>query len=246
MSSTPADVGRSGFRFRPWLTLATVLALAVLVSLGTWQLQRLAWKTDLIERATERLAGPPEALPPAVDDAAALDFRRIAVRGIYLHDQSVTFGYSVQGSEPGGRLLTPLRLEDGRTLLVDRGWLPEELPPNVPEPPQPTGLVELSGVLRYRGAIERTWLTPEDDPAGRRWFTLDPEPIGAALGLDLMPFVLVLEASEGPAGLPRAAPVAVNFRNDHLGYALTWYGLAAGLVVIYLLVSFSRPVEQRP
>lgn len=240
MSSTLASHPRRRFRPRFWPTLITLLGLLVLLSLGTWQLQRLAWKTDLIARAEARLAEPPLPLLAQVANPAALDFRRIAVRGTYLHDAAFAFGLQASGNEPGGRLITPLHLEDGRVLLVDRGWLPEALlPPDVPDGLQPSGTVKLDGIARFRGDVERTWLTPADQPDERRWFTWDMPALQDALGLPLMPVVLSLERSEGSAGLPKAGPVRIDFRNNHLGYALTWYGLAASLLAVYLIFSFT-------
>lgn len=246
MTSTPAEAGIRRFRPRLWPTLATLLGLAVLLGLGTWQLHRLAWKRDLIAVAEAGLAAPPVELPPG-EDLAAVDFRRVAVLGTYLHGAAFAFGLEASGGEPGARLVTPFRLADGRVILVDRGWLPEDLlPPNVPGGLEPEGPQPLVGVARWRAEPGRNWLTPADQAAGRRWFAWDVPAIAAATGLPVLPLVVTLERSEGPAGLPRATPVRAEFRNDHLGYAVTWYGLAAGLVGVYLLFSFTRDDERNP
>jgi surfeit locus 1 family protein len=249
LTATPADAAgrahRRRFRFRLWPTLAVLAALAVLLGLGTWQLQRLAWKEDLIARADAGLAALPVALPAAGADLEALDFRRITVHGAYLHDAAFAFGLSASNGEPGGRLVTPLRLDDGRVILVDRGWLPEDLlPPDVPQGLRPSGQLTLEGVARWRGGgFDRGWMAPADQPEGRRWFSWDVAAMERALGMPLLPVVLVLERSEGPAGLPEARRVAADFRNNHLGYALTWYGLAAALLVIFVLFSSTKPGE---
>jgi surfeit locus 1 family protein len=244
MSSTPADLGR---RFRPrlWPTVGALAGVVVLLGLGTWQLQRLAWKEALISAAQAQLAATPLALP--ADGLEALDFRRVGAAGTYLHDASFAFGLSASGGEPGARLITPFRLDDGRVILVDRGWLPEALlPPDVPAGLQVTGRVAVEGVARWRGDLRRTWLTPVDDPAKRRWFSWDVPAIEGALGLSIEPLELVLERSEGPAGLPKAEPVRAQFPNDHLSYALTWYGLAVVLVAVYILFSLHQPAAVEP
>jgi surfeit locus 1 family protein len=246
LTATPADAGRPyRRRFRLWPTLAVLPAVAVLLGLGTWQVQRLAWKTDLIGRAEAGLAAPPAALPAAGTDLAALDFRRVTAQGAYLHDSAFAFGLSASGGEPGGRLVTPLRLDDGRVLLVDRGWLPEDLlPPDVPQGLRPSGQVTLEGVARWRGGgLDRGWMTPADQPDRRRWFSWDIAAMEQASGMPLLPVVLVLERPEGRASLPEARRVAVDFRNNHLGYALTWYGLAAALLVMFVLFSSAKPGE---
>lgn len=244
MSSTPADAGRRPFRFRPWLTLLTLLSLAGLLVLGTWQVRRLHWKEGLIATAEAGLAQAPTSLPPGMDLAAA-DYRRFSVRGSYLHGAALAFGVRAYASEPGADLVTPFRLEDGRIILVDRGWLPERLlPPAVPADLQPVGQVELEGVARWRADSARNWLTPADRPDRRRWFAWDVPAMTAATGAALTPLVLVLDRSDGAGGLPRAVPVRAEFTNNHLGYAITWYGLAAGLLAIYLVFSFTRHDER--
>jgi surfeit locus 1 family protein len=244
MSSTLADAGR---RFRPrlWPSLWTLFGLVVLVGLGTWQLQRLAWKEDLIRRAEAQLAET--AMPIPLGPLDGLDFRRLSARGTYLHEAAFAFGLTAFDGQPGARLVTPLRLEDGRVILVDRGWLPQSLlPPNTPPDLKPAGPVTVEGIGRWRGNIARGWMAPNDSPAQRRWFNWDIPSLEGALGLQLAPLELVLERSDGPAGLPRAERVEIDFPNNHLSYALTWYGLAGALLVIYILFSSSKPEASAP
>jgi surfeit locus 1 family protein len=244
MSSTPAEAGR---RFRPrlWPTLTALAALAVLLGLGAWQLQRVSWKEALISRAQAQLRQRAIPLPPTGFEV--LDYRRVSARGTYLHNAAFAFGLSASGGEPGARLVTPLRLDGGPTILVDRGWLPQRfLPPNVPAGLEPNGLVTIEGVARWRGVPQRTVLTPTDEPSERRWFSWDVAAIEDALGLPLEPLQIVLERSGGPSELPKAQPVTVDFANNHLGYALTWYGLAVVLVVVYTLFSFTQPDIAEP
>ena len=239
MSSTPAE---AGWRFRPrlWPTVATLAGLLILLSLGTWQLQRLAWKRDLIARAEAQLAAPAVALDP--DEGSALDYRRVSATGTYLHDRAFAFGFSAEDGRPGGRLVTPFQLADGRIVLVDRGWLPEDLlPPQVPGGLDPQGEVALEGIARWRGDVGAGWFALEDSPDQRRWYNWNVPAMAQALGVPLEPVEIVLERSEGPAGLPKAEPVSVAFPNDHLSYAMTWYGLALVLVAIYILFSSSKP-----
>jgi surfeit locus 1 family protein len=208
--------------------------------------QRLAWKTDLIARVEAGLAAPRSGLPAGAD-LRAIDFRRLAVHGVYLHDESFAFGLSASGGEPGGRLITPFRLDDGRVVLVERGWLPEGLlPPRVPEALRPRGPVRLEGVARWRGGGERGWMVPADRPEERRWFGWDVTVMEEVLGMPLLPVVVGLEQPEGPAGLPKAQRVAADFRNNHLGYALTWYGLAVALLVVLVVFSSAKPGEPAP
>lgn len=240
----PADAGGT-FRPRLWPTLATLAGLAILLSLGTWQLQRMAWKREIIAHAEAQLAAPAQPLPAG--DLSALDYRRVSAAGSYLHHLAFAFGFSAENGRPGGRLITPFRLSDGRTILVDRGWIPEDLlPPNVPDGLQPNGTVALEGIARWRDDAKRGWLVPDDTPALRRWYNWDIPAMAEALGIAIEPLLLVLERSEGPAELPNAKPVSIDFPNDHLNYAITWYGLALVLLVIYILFSSTKPGSRQP
>jgi surfeit locus 1 family protein len=244
MSSTPADAGRV-FRPRLWPTIATLAGLAVLLSLGTWQLQRMGWKRDLIAHAETQLAAAPTPLPAG--DLAGLDYRRVSAVGHYLHDRAFAFGFSAENGRPGGRLITPFALADGRVILVDRGWMPEDLlPPNVPPGLEPAGTVALAGIGRWRGDVRRGWLSPDDTPDLRRWYTWDVPGMARAVALSLESLELILERSEGAAGLPKAEPVTVAFPNDHLSYAFTWYGLALVLLAVYILFSSTKPGVRQP
>lgn len=249
LDTAPAAPRRRRYRFELWPAVFTLVSLALLLSLGTWQVQRLGWKRDLIAHAEERLRSAPEPLPPEPADYEALDFRRVTTAGSYRHDAAFGFGFSAVGGQPGGRVVTPLTLSDGRTLLVDRGWVPAELlPPNLPDGLEPAGEVALSGVARYRGEdVRRGFFQPDDDPAGRRWYVWDLARMAEAVGTPVLPITLMAEPSgEGvPAALPRAEPVRVDLSNNHLSYAVTWYGLALVLVGTYLAFSF-RGVDAAP
>ena len=236
------EVGSPRFRPRLWPTLVTVLGVAILVTLGTWQLRRLAWKEELIAQAQAGLSAPPAALPTDAVDYRSFDHRRLALRGRFLHDVAFGYGFTAREGRPGGRLLTPLALADGRTLLVDRGWLPSALlPPAVPSDLQPQGEVAITGVARYRGEHRPAWFQPDNDPAARRWYGWDLAAMARATGRPLLPLVLAADPAPGAPDLPHAEPAILDYSNNHLGYALTWYGLAASLVGVYVAFSRQQP-----
>ena len=228
-------------RFRPTAgaTIASLVAFVILLALGTWQLYRLQWKEGLIATANARMAAPPAQLP-ARAGWQGWDFRHVTLRGAYRNGHSVAFGLSTSSDgEVGAHLLTPLVLDDGRAVLVDRGWLPErDLPPAVPRSLEPEGPRTLDGILRWRGDSGPRLFTPADDLSKPRIYSFDWPELRHLTGLPLLPIVVRLERSDGPGGLPAPDATVVDYRNAHLGYAITWYGLAASLVVIY--VAFSR------
>jgi surfeit locus 1 family protein len=241
---------RRRYRFEFWPAAFAVAGLALLVSLGTWQLQRLVWKRNLIARAEAQMMAPPEPLPPEPVEYQDLDFRRTVARGTYRHADAFGFGLSAVAGRQGGRVVTPLALYERRTLLVDRGWVPAELlPPNLPDGLEPEGEVEVRGVARYRGGeVARGPFRPDDDPAARRWYAWDMARMAEALGAPLLPVVLTAESvsAAGPGELPRAEPVRVDLDNNHLGYAITWYGLAVVLAGTYLAFSTRDPTAHGP
>ncbi len=225
--------------FRPglWPTLTVLACLPVLVMLGTWQLDRSAWKTALIAELEQRQAEAPVALPPTADLDASWTHRRVAVTAALASEPALRFGVRARAAEPGHLVLQRAELEDGRALVVNRGWRADRAATPLATPAEP---VPLAGVLRWIDGLEPAPFTPANDPAANRWFWYDLAALEAAFGADLLP--VVLEVTEGPAadGVPLPEPVVVDLPNNHLGYALTWFGLALGLAVIYLVFGFQR------
>ena len=207
--------------------------LAVLCGLGTWQVQRLHWKNDLLARieASERA-------PPAPLGAAAEPFAKVVATGRFDHAHEALLGVEVRGTMLGGHLLTPLLRDGHPPLLVDRGWVPLERGRPVD---RPDGEVAVTGFVRE--ADRRDWNSPSDDAPRRRFYVFDPEAIGAALNLPAAPAPFGLVALAAPAdgarpSLPEAARSLPRPDNRHLGYVITWYGLAVSLVAVF--VAFAR------
>ena len=222
----------AGFRPRLWPTVLTVPALLVLLGLGTWQMQRLEWKTALIEARDAALAQPPVALTAATSPEA-LRFRRGEATGTFMHSRELYLGPRTHAGQPGYHVLTPLRLADGAVLLVNRGWVPADAkdPAKRPEG-QAAGEVAVQGVVMALSGPNP--FTPDNDPAANRWFWIDLPAMVRAVGEPLLPMVLAADGT-APGGLPVGGQGRPELRNQHLGYALTWYGLAVALGVIYVL-----------
>lgn len=237
-----------------WPTLLAVPALAVLIGLGTWQLQRLAWKTALIEAAAERSAAAPVPAPSEADwstlSPAETEYRRVTANGVFRHDLEVavftdlpTAKGSFRGT--GWWILTPLEREDGSVIIVNRGFVPADRKDPASRPDgQVAGPVTVTGLMR--ATEERNAFTPADDPRTNTWFTRDPAGIAAAKGLTrVAPFFIDSEAS-APGGLPQGGETRLSFPNRHFEYALTWYGLALALVGVYVAFVARRLRSQEP
>ena len=239
-----ASAAAHRFRLRLWPGLAMLAALAVLLGLGTWQVQRLHWKEGLIAARAAQLAAPPAPLPAIAADWRGWDFRKVSVRGTFRHDLEQRFGaYAIDG-QFGQHVLTPLVRPGGATILVDRGFVPaDRAPVETRRRGEVTGEVEITGIARYRGADRPGWFTPANEPATRTWYWYDLPALVQATGLDLPPVVIEADATPNPGGLPQGGQTRTELPNDHLQYAITWYGLAAGLVAVYIAFCFegARP-----
>jgi surfeit locus 1 family protein len=236
---------RSGSRSWLGLLVPAILAFAILIGLGVWQLKRKTWKEGLIAALTERLAVPPQALPPPRDwaglEPASDEYRRVTFTAQFENDKEAlvfaaasAFRPDVSDSGPGYWVFTPARLADGGIVIVNRGFVPDarkdpksRLEGEVSEP------VELAGVMRWPDS--RHWFTPGDDIAHNLWFVRDPAAIAAAKKLgSVAPFYVEQETPVPPGGLPQPGKLIVSLPDNHLQYALTWFGLAAVLAGVFV------------
>ena len=229
-------------RFRPLLvpTLVLVPGLALLAGLGVWQIERLHEKEALIARVEAGLAAPPVAIKDALKTGpAAAEWRHVRLSGRFLneHEQYV-FAQGPQGAT-GVHVVTPLVQPDGDTVLVDRGFVPDALrDPARRLRGQLTGEVSLTGVLRL--SQEPGAFTPQPEPKSRLWFVKDVPAIAKAAGVSVAPVLVEADLSPNPGGWPLGGQTRVDFPNDHLQYAMTWFGLALALLAVYLVYHHSR------
>ncbi|MEO1092482.1 MAG: SURF1 family protein [Pseudomonadota bacterium] len=225
--------------FRPGLvpTAMVLIALPVLLGLGTWQVQRLHWKTALIATLERTAAEAPVALPTTGELDPDWTHRRVRVEARISPTPAFRFGAFNQDGVLGHRVLQLATLADGRRFVVDRGWRSDRAALPLATP---AGTTTLVGALRWIGDVQPGWMTPDNDPAGGRWYWYDHAALEAAFGAELLSVVMVVTEAPDMAGAPTPRPVAVRLPNNHLGYAVTWYGLAAVLLVIYVIYGRSR------
>lgn len=220
---------------RRWApALVALPVLVVLLALGTWQLRRLAWKTEMLATIAASEAGPPVPL-----GTTPIPYTKVIATGRFDHGRESLLGLEVRGTSLGAHLLVPLLRDGAPPLLVDRGWVPIERDRAVE---RPAGEVAVTGYVRPGDA--RDWNSPKDDPAGRRFYLLDTAAIGRALDLPPpAPFGLVALAPPGMSAthLPAAPSTLPRPNNPHLGYAITWYGLAAALIGVVVAFVLRQP-----
>jgi len=229
------------FRPLPGLTIACALMFALLCALGTWQLERLQWKLALIARVNSHMAAAPVTLdqilgmPP--DEA---QYRHVTLAGRFENDkEAYAFGTDAAGV-PVYHVLTPFKTDDGRILMVDRGVVPEEKrDPKTRAAGNVAGETKVTGVWRLPDPPGL--FTPAPNLAKRLWFSRDVAAMAAADHVRLAaPVVIEADAKPNPGGLPRGGQTVVSFRNQHLSYAITWYGLALVLLGVWLAYHISR------
>ena len=245
-----------GRGLRTGLAVPTAFALAALIAflaLGTWQVERKAWKEALIETLDARLSAAPAPLP-ARETWTRLtrsedEFRRVAFSAAFVPgSQALVYGAgsSLRGdvAGPGYWVFALARVTNGDLVVVNRGFTPEDRRDAKLEDTQnPGGIIDMVGVMRW--PEQRSYFAAKDDPGRNLWFTRDHLAVAAAKGWlerwgSVAPFFIDLESPMPPGGYPRSGPLQVRIRNEHLQYAVTWYALAAAVAVMYAIWLLNR------
>lgn len=227
---------------RPTAFEWAVITLAVLtmMGLGVWQIQRLQWKEGMIAeiaQANETL--PVEGWP---QDVAALGWHRLQVSGHFLHKDEFHLAARYYRGQVGYHILTPFQLEDGRVVLLNRGWVPPE---KKDAAKRAEGQVDgpLSLLVQVRTDKDRNLFTPDAAPASNIWFWRDIEEMRHFSLLPLEPVTADVLAMEAPGGYPVASNGEIKLRNDHLGYVITWFSLAFIAALMFALFHL-KPLEK--
>lgn len=225
-ASSPSPRSASTLILLGGLILAMI---AVLLALGTWQVQRRSWKLDLIARVQRRVHAPPVAAPgppvwPSLTREAD-EYRRVRATGVFLNGKTALVQASTDLG-PGFWVMTPLRTPDGFIVLVNRGFVP---PDRSAYPARATG--EISGRTTVTGLLRlsepKGGFLRHNAPAQDRWYSRDVTAIAAARGLsETAPYFIDADATPNPGGYPVGGLTVIAFPNSHLIYAVTWYGLA--------------------
>jgi surfeit locus 1 family protein len=229
-----------------WPTVLALVGLAVLLSLGTWQLQRKAWKDSLIAAIAARTTASSVTLDDVRRRWAGgedIEYTRVLARGRFLHDKE-RFVYAPGLEGPGFHVYTPLETDQGAIVFVNRGFVPERLKDRTLRPGgAPHGEVEVVGLVRRPG--EKSWFTPDQGAARDVWYWRDLDGMAASVfgnsGKDIVPFFVEAEArSDARSDWPRGGATRLALPNRHLEYAVTWYGLALTLIGVYLAFAITQ------
>jgi surfeit locus 1 family protein len=227
---------RGGFLLFALFILA---AVGMLVALGTWQLERLSWKQGLIAELDAKLAAKSTDLPARERwqrlDPASDEFRRVTFPAEFLPGEEAlvySSGSSLRpdAAGPGYWVFAPARLTGGSIVVVNRGFVPEgKQNPDTRKDGRPSGTAEITGVMRW--PEQRGQFTPADEPQKSLWFARDPAAMAKAKNWGTVAPFYIDQETPVPGGLPKAGPLKASLPNNHLQYAVTWYGLAAVILI---------------
>ena len=221
--------------------VVVLAGIAILAGLGIWQLDRKVWKENLIATLNTQLARPPEPLPPREAWPRLApnnnEYRRVTFPAEFIPGEQAlvytagsAFRPDVQGA--GYWVFAPARLAGGSVVVVNRGFVP--LDRKDAAAAVPSGSTDLIGVMRW--PEKPGPFTPADEPQNNLWYTRDPKTIAAAKKWEApAPFYVELEFPAPAGGLPKPGKLVVNLPDDHLQYAITWFGLALGLAGVYIV-----------
>jgi cytochrome oxidase assembly protein ShyY1 len=230
-------------------SLFTVAAFCALIGLGVWQLERLAWKEALIASLAKRVSAPPVPLPPRIDwpklDPAEDEFRRVSLRVQFIAGSEARVysggaGLREDIKGPGYFAFAPARLADGAAVVINRGHVTNPNPDASLKPiALPEGPVDLVGALRWPD--RPGWFVTPYSERQDLWLVRDPVAMAARYSWgDVAPFYIEQESPVPSGGVPKPGPLTVKLRNDHFGYAMTWFGLAAVLAIMFGFWAVSR------
>ncbi|EXJ93776.1 hypothetical protein A1O1_02169 [Capronia coronata CBS 617.96] len=248
----PARIVSVGQKHSKWgIAFLAVIPLTAFC-LGTWQIQRLDWKTKLIAKFEDRLVRPPLPLPPRIDPDAIheFDYRRVYATGKFRHDKEMLIGPRTQDGKDGYMVVTPLEREGGSTILVNRGWISRDKKYQQDRDPSalPQGEVTVSGLLRE--PWKKNMFTPNNDPEHGKFYFPDVQEMAKVSNAEpvwveetMTPDLMVSYDREAK-GIPIGRIPEVNLRNTHVQYIVTWYSLSAATALMLWMVLRKKPMDR--
>lgn len=227
-----------------------IFLVFTLVLLGNWQIRRLEWKLDLIYRIESRVSISPVAAPSAAEwskmSTEDHEYRHVITYGHFLHNkEALVWALTEHGN--GYWVLTPLLTETGETILINRGFVPLELANSAHRRKgQVEGIVAVTGLLRITEPIGI--FLRDNDPKADRWYSRDVDAIAQSRDMtNYAPYFIDANATKNPGGFPIGGLTRLSYRNTHLVYALTWYGLAlllSGLTMRVIWLTAKRKEQK--
>ena len=225
-------------QFKPmlWPSIFSIFIFAILISFGTWQVKRLFWKEALIENYLTQSQSNPITDPAELEKSSINEFKSIGILGRFIHSNEIYITGKTYEGNAGFHVITPFIMENKKIVLINRGWVSESYKnPNKRKFSLTKGLVKLKGIIRY--PQKKGYFVPENDGENGFWFTIVPNQIFDFINIVSNKTINDYYIDALRVGEKLTLPIAVDgkpkFRNQHLSYAITWYGLALSLLFVY-------------
>ena len=220
-----------------WFALPGIL---ILLALGSWQVHRLMWKTELNEERRAQFQAEAVMLPADLADPASFAYRRVWLEGRFRHEAEMFLAARTHDRRVGYQIITPFERTDGPVVLVNRGWVPlESKEPETRLGGQMQGAFRLEGIVVPAGRAG--WFTPDNEPENNIWFWTDTAALAAKAGIPAHAYLVDAGPAPNPGGLPIGGQTRVELRSQHMQYIVIWYALAIGLAVIYVIYMRRNP-----
>lgn len=221
----------------PWLGFFSAISFIILLSLGIWQIERLNRKLDIINQIETRLSLPPVIF--ASNYTEVPEFTPVIAKGVFLHDHEIHLAAKHYKGKLGFHIITPMRTNNTtKLLLINRGWVPVE---NKDQSTRTETLIKdevtIEGIIR--SPDRKNMFTADNNPEKNYWFWLDMDLISKNLNAQVYHMILN-EIENGNDSIPIGMNRNIEIRNDHLGYAITWFSLALSLATIYFVYIFKK------
>ena len=212
--------------------ICSLLALTVLISLGTWQLERLRWKTEIISSMNEKIMLPLiEINTSVINNIKNYNYRRIKLNGYFLYDNQITIYSKILDGKVGRHLIIPFKTKFGN-ILINRGFVPEDYILDKDTEKEFKNVL-ITGRVKFQQKIN--YFTPKNNLLGNEWYYINLDEISTYFNISLNDFYLIEENNLNDK-YPVGSQFIINIPNDHLQYAITWFSLAIVLsIFIHLL-----------
>ena len=225
-------------QFKPmlWPTIFSILIFLMLITFGTWQVKRLFWKEALIKNYLTQSQSNPIIDPAELENPLINEFKSIGILGRFMHSNEIYITGKTYEGNAGFHVVTPFKMENNKIILINRGWVSESYKnPDKRKFSLTKDLVKLKGIIRY--PQKKGYFVPENDGINGFWFTIIPNQIFDFLNITSNPIIDKYYIDALRIGEKLTLPIGVDgepkFRNQHLSYAITWYGLALSLLIVY-------------
>ena len=215
--------------------IATILGLAILLSLSGWQLKRLSWKKNLIETRIDRYEKSSKELNE-LKDLSKSEFYKVNVVGSFLNNKEMFMPALSKNGNNGFHILVPIKLLDGKTIIYDTGWVPTHKKEQATRTKNlDENISKKESVIRLPGRKGK--YQPDNELENNFWFFVDTEEMSKYLNLNVEKEFYLEAANDGPEGYPLGGQTRIYIRNNHLQYAITWFLIACTLLGVFLAAS---------